>query len=67
MDLTIQYVDYPPPGLPRGYYITDPAYDHIEEGPFATLRDAEAALHAIEDNYEPPDPPGWEGGFAENH
>lgn len=19
------------------------------------------------DNYEPPDPPGWEGGFAENH
>jgi hypothetical protein len=18
-------------------------------------------------NYEPPDPPGWEGGFAENH
>lgn len=19
------------------------------------------------DNYEPPDPPGWEGGFAKNH
>jgi hypothetical protein len=19
------------------------------------------------DNYEPPDPPGWEGGFAEDH
>lgn len=19
------------------------------------------------DNYEPPDPPGWEGGFAANH
>ena len=19
------------------------------------------------ENYEPPDPPGWEGGFAENH
>jgi hypothetical protein len=19
------------------------------------------------DNYEPPDPPGWEGSFAENH
>ena len=19
------------------------------------------------DNYEPPDPPGWEGGFADNH
>lgn len=19
------------------------------------------------DNYEPPDPPGWEGGFAPNH
>jgi hypothetical protein len=23
-------------------------------------------MNAI-DNYEPPDPPGWEGGFAENH
>ncbi len=20
-----------------------------------------------DDNYEPPDPPGWEGGFASNH
>lgn len=20
-----------------------------------------------EKNYEPPDPPGWEGGFADNH
>lgn len=20
-----------------------------------------------QDNYEPPDPPGWEGGFADNH
>ena len=20
-----------------------------------------------DDNYEPPDPPGWEGGFADNH
>ena len=22
---------------------------------------------SIERNTEPPDPPGWEGGFAENH
>lgn len=22
---------------------------------------------APDDNYEPPDPPGWEGGFSENH
>ncbi len=27
---------------------------------------AETIADAIE-NYEPPDPPGWEGGFAENH
>jgi hypothetical protein len=20
-----------------------------------------------QENYEPPDPPGWEGGFADNH
>jgi hypothetical protein len=24
-------------------------------------------IKAEEDNYEPPDPPGFEGGFAENH
>ena len=35
---------------------------------------AQAIQRAIEEyigeedrNYEPPDPPGWEGGFAENH
>lgn len=26
----------------------------------------EMIAEAIE-NYEPPDPPGWEGGFADNH
>jgi hypothetical protein len=25
------------------------------------------AIAAYRDNYEPPDPAGWEGGFAENH
>lgn len=38
---------------------------------FSTREQAEAALDAmVEDflkNYEPPDPPGWEGGFGENH
>lgn len=24
-------------------------------------------ITAALDDYEPPDPPGWEGGFAENH
>ena len=32
------------------------------------LEDAAAAwIDEEEANYEPPDPPGWEGGFAENH
>lgn len=66
-DLTIQYVDYPPAGQPRGYYITAPEYEEIMDGPFATLSDAEKAFHEYTENYEPHDPPGWEGGFAENH
>lgn len=24
-------------------------------------------LDREQSNYEPPDPPGWEGGFADNH
>lgn len=28
---------------------------------------AKKAVTEFDDNYEPPDPPGWEGGFAENH
>ena len=24
-------------------------------------------VHDLRRNYEPPDPPGWEGGFAANH
>jgi hypothetical protein len=31
------------------------------------LFDAFWEINAAIDNYEPPDPPGWEGGFAENH
>lgn len=27
----------------------------------------EAFIAKTRDNYEPPDVPGWEGGFAENH
>jgi hypothetical protein len=30
-----------------------------------TFDEAEAIKAA--DNWEPPDPPGWEGGFAANH
>ena len=24
-------------------------------------------FESARDNYEPPNPPGWEGGFADNH
>lgn len=27
----------------------------------------EAFIAEANDNYEPPDAPGWEGGFADNH
>jgi hypothetical protein len=29
--------------------------------------DRQEQLEAARDNYEPPDPPGFEGGFADNH
>jgi hypothetical protein len=31
------------------------------------LLEAWLEIRAAIDNYEPPDPPGWEGGFASNH
>lgn len=38
---------------------------------FLRFRDAEAFLSAMVEswlnNYEPPDPPGFEAGFADNH
>jgi hypothetical protein len=53
-----------------GWWIVD-AYTAFEEGPFSELGDAKRKLAEHEKdwsaNYEPPDPPGWEGGFAANH
>lgn len=67
-DCTVQYVDYPPAGYPRGYYVTSPDYDEIIEGPFATLSEAETAFQKYTENYEPPDPMrGVEFPFADNH
>ena len=30
-------------------------------------RNYDRAIAKATGNWEPPDPPGWEGGFAENH
>ena len=66
-DCTVQYLDFPPKGWSRGWYVTAPEYDEIIEGPFGDGQEAEVWLENYVKNYEPPDPPGWEGGFAENH
>lgn len=40
--------------------------DPDETCPYCDARRGEPC--GLEDeNYEPPDPPGWEGGFAPNH
>lgn len=66
-ELTVERFEFPRPGYGRGWYVTAPEYDHIQAGPFATKDRAAAHLQHIIDNYEPPNPPGWEGGFADNH
>jgi hypothetical protein len=57
----------------------DLAAEFLEDWPHLetterTNRLAEAIQEVIDkfirhehDNYEPPDPPGWEGGFCDNH
>ncbi len=52
-----------------GYYITD---EYGGEHPypwarFPTHADAQTEVEWLIANYEPPSPPGWEGGFAANH
>lgn len=52
-------------------FLSDTPHLHTEK---RTDELAKLIQQAIEDfiadeqrNYEPPDPPGWEGGFADNH
>jgi hypothetical protein len=37
------------------------------EGDLWPTYSLDEAIVAYKDNYEPPDPAGWEGGFADNH
>lgn len=39
----------------------------VEELALLIQRTVEDYISGEEGNYEPPDPPGFEGGFAENH
>ena len=67
-DYAVQYVDYPPRGYTRGWYITAPDYEEIIKGPFANQSDAEAELHDFLGELEGPDPmEGVEFPFARNH
>lgn len=51
----------------EGFYClgswTSPRHSSLESAKEALAKMVAEYL----DNYEPPDPPGWEGGFAENH
>jgi hypothetical protein len=53
-----------------GWYLVD-GYGEEHGGPYTEIADAKRQLAELErahaENYEPPDPPGWEGGFAPNH
>lgn len=67
MNLTVQYIDYPS-GQARGWYVTDPDYQEVIDGPFASSRDAETRLRYLIKNDEGPDPMrGVDFPFAENH
>ena len=46
------------------HLLTDRRTDELATLIQRTIEDWIAYEH---NNYEPPDPPGWEGGFAENH
>jgi hypothetical protein len=41
--------------------------DRVEKLASEIQQAIEDWIASEKDNYEPPDPPGWEGGFAENH
>lgn len=43
------------------FEIEPQAFDDIQMGEFGR------AIQRCDGNWEPPDPPGWEGGFADNH
>lgn len=69
--LSVAYVDYPPKGEPRGWYIVADCYEEIHEGPFSTMSAAEKALHDYAANREPDhDWTIWANAatpFADNH
>ena len=50
----------------EGFFIED-EYGDSQSGNFGSRFKAEQYLAVLIDNYELPSPPGWEGGFAENH
>ncbi len=50
-----------------GCFWIEDEYGESQSENFGSRIAAQRRLDEMIDNYEPPDPPGWEGGFAENH
>lgn len=50
-----------------GCYWIEDEYSESHSPNFGSRFLAQQYLDEMIDNYEPPSPPGWEGGFAENH
>lgn len=51
-----------------GFFVSNEYGEHLADGRrFACFFDAVEHINKLIENYEPADPPGWEGGFAENH
>lgn len=52
-----------------GFYLLNEYDEEAEAGGvrYLTKETAKGRIHWLVDNWEPRDPPGWEGGFADNH
>jgi len=51
-----------------GFYLENEFGEEAQENVrFLTRETAKGMIHWLIDNWEPRDPPGWEGGFAKNH
>ena len=50
-----------------GCFWIEDEYGESQSENFGSRLAAQRYLDDLISNYEPPDPPGWEGGFAENH
>lgn len=68
--MTVKTYDEKSYELAEHFLADEPSLDTLDKVHHLALHIQQAVEDWIaheRDNYEPPDPPGWEGGFAENH